>query len=95
MLDGSLQRGLAHHCFHFSRHHFPKLAVCWCLRGGGQRRWGLPAVKVLKSLQAEPWEDDQIDQLLAAADTSGDGELQIEEPRALARPGVQKEDGGE
>ncbi|CAK9090384.1 unnamed protein product [Durusdinium trenchii] len=35
--------------------------------------------EVLKSLQEEPWEDDQIDALLTAADASGDGELQVEE----------------
>ena len=34
---------------------------------------------VLKALQEEPWEDDEIDNLLTAADSSGDGELQIQE----------------
>lgn len=37
---------------------------------------------------ADPWEDEEIDEMLAAADASGDGELQVEDTAAtpLQRP---------
>ena len=35
--------------------------------------------QVLKTLESSQWDDASIDQLLTAADASGDGQLQIEE----------------
>eukprot|EP00437_Effrenium_voratum_P004130 CAMPEP_0181423132 /NCGR_PEP_ID=MMETSP1110-20121109/13972_1 /TAXON_ID=174948 /ORGANISM="Symbiodinium sp., Strain CCMP421" /LENGTH=1183 /DNA_ID=CAMNT_0023546251 /DNA_START=81 /DNA_END=3632 /DNA_ORIENTATION=- len=35
--------------------------------------------QVLRGLKSSEWDDDSIDQLLAAADSSGDGQLQVEE----------------
>lgn len=38
------------------------------------------APEVLQSLkESDPWEDEDIDEILAAADSSGDGELQIQD----------------
>ena len=36
--------------------------------------------EVLQALKdTDPWEDEEIDEMLAAADASGDGELQVED----------------
>lgn len=36
-------------------------------------------LQVLKAVKGSKWDDDSIDQLLAAADASGDGQLQVED----------------
>lgn len=36
---------------------------------------------MLKELKSSEWDDDSIDELLAAADSSGDGQLQVEDSR--------------
>ena len=41
---------------------------------------------MLKSLEGSVWDDASIDGLLAAADESGDGELQVEESIFLPSP---------
>jgi Ca2+-binding EF-hand superfamily protein len=35
--------------------------------------------QVLKALEGSQWDDASVDELLAAADESGDGELQVED----------------
>ena len=37
--------------------------------------------QVLKALEGSQWDDASVDELLAAADESGDGELQVEDRR--------------
>ena len=41
--------------------------------------WGKLLSQVLKSLEGSQWDDASVDELLAAADESGDGQLQVEE----------------
>ena len=48
--------------------------------------WGNLLSQVLKSLEGSVWDDASIDGLLAAADESGDGELQVEESIFLPSP---------